>query len=75
MISISSATAFMLYLALTLAAILGIWIYHHFLYRKKKILPSAQELFICEYCQYVYLEESQKKITQCPQCQLFNKRQ
>ncbi len=73
MIELSPSTAFMLYLGLTLAAVLGLWAYQHFDSRKSKLTTTDQRIYICEYCHFVYLAEHAKKITQCPQCQSHNK--
>ena len=73
MIELTANTAAMVYLFLTLTTILGLWILHHCQTRRKKIVTSEQELHICEYCHFVYLDEDFKNITQCPQCHLFNK--
>ncbi len=74
MIELSTNTAVMLYLVVTLSAVLGMWIFHHYSTRKKKIILAAQELQVCEYCHFVYLIDLEKEITQCPQCRSFNKR-
>ena len=73
MIELTFNTLFMLYLSMTLAVILGIWIYSHYRMRKRTIFTTEHSLFICEYCHFAYLEDSIKKINQCPQCGLFNK--
>lgn len=73
MITVSTTTAMMLYLCLTLVVLLGLWTYQHYRLRTKKIEITEQELFVCEYCLFVYLEEKTKNVTQCPQCQSYNK--
>lgn len=73
MIELSANTAVMLYLCLTLTFLLGLWISQHYHTRTKKIVTSEHELHVCEYCHFAYLEANHKKITQCPQCHLFNK--
>ena len=73
MIELSANTAFMLYLSLTLVTIMGLWLYHHYQSRRKKIVTDEHELHVCEYCHCVYLDADFKEITQCPQCKLFNK--
>jgi ribosomal protein L37AE/L43A len=74
MIELTFSTAFTLYLALTLSLLLGFWIRYHYRARRKVVLPSEQELFVCEYCHFVYLEQPTENINQCPQCRSFNKR-
>lgn len=73
MIELSANTAVMLYLCLTLAILLGLWLKHHYYSRRKKIVTIEQELRVCEYCHFVYLDDDFKEVTQCPQCRLFNK--
>lgn len=73
MIELSANTAVMLYLGLTLGILLGIWGYHHYRSRSKKIFTEEQELLVCEYCHFAYLEDITKSVNQCPQCQSFNK--
>lgn len=74
MIPVSSTTAAMLYLGLTMLVLLGLWTFQHYQSRKKKIVTSEKELFVCEYCHFAYLEGISKPITKCPQCLCFNKR-
>lgn len=73
MIELTTNTAMMLYLVLTLGCVLGIWIYHHYFSKRKKISLAARELLVCEYCHFAYLEELSKPVNQCPQCHSFNK--
>ncbi len=73
MIEVSLTTAIMLYLTLTLVVLLGLWSYQHYTSRFKKIIISDQELFVCEYCLFAYVADGTKPVTQCPQCQSFNK--
>jgi ribosomal protein L37AE/L43A len=74
MIEISATTAIMLYLGMTLFTLLGVWSYYHYRARQKKALPSEQELNICEYCHFAYLEELTKQVTKCQQCGSYNKK-
>jgi uncharacterized paraquat-inducible protein A len=71
-IELSPTTALMLYLGFTLTILLGAWLYSHYSSRHKKILPLEQELHICEFCHFAYLDTNAKKITRCPRCQSFN---
>jgi ribosomal protein L37AE/L43A len=73
MITLSPTSALMLYLCLTLTVLLGIWAFSHWSTRKKEIVVSEQELYVCEYCQSAYVAESQKGVTQCPDCGSYNK--
>ena len=72
MIELSATTAFMVYLGLTLAVLLGLWIYQHYSTKNKTIVPAEQELSICEFCHFAYLKDSVKAVSKCPQCRSFN---
>ncbi|MBA3958186.1 MAG: hypothetical protein H0X51_07325 [Parachlamydiaceae bacterium] len=74
MIGLSSTTAAMLYLALTIAVLMGIWISHHYRSRHRKVVTESQNLRICEYCLSPYLGDISKAVTKCPACQCFNKK-
>lgn len=73
MIELTFNTLFILYLGLTLTSVLGIWIFSHYQTRHKTILSTEQDLRICEYCHFAYVEDSVKHLNRCPQCGLFNK--
>jgi len=73
MIEISPTTGLMLYLALTLIAILGVWLYSHYHSRKRCFMPPEKELIVCEFCLFAFLDTGAKKITKCPRCESFNK--
>lgn len=73
MIEVSTATGVMLYLGLTLFLLLGLWALTHYQKRNKYMKLEPQRLLVCEYCHFAYLEDLGKEITQCPQCQSFNK--
>jgi len=72
-IELSTTTAMMLYLGLTLTFLLGLWFFQHYQLRHKKMIVSEQELFVCEYCAFAYVADGTKPVTQCPQCASFNK--
>jgi uncharacterized paraquat-inducible protein A len=73
MIELSPTTAFMVYLGVTLAVLLGIWVTQHYRSKSKPTLPSEQKLQVCEYCHFAYLDDSNKGVSKCPQCQSYNK--
>lgn len=73
MIELSTAAAINIYLGLTLTFLLGIWFYHHYSVRHKKVIVTDKELLVCEFCHFAYLGGKDKKVTQCPQCQSYNK--
>ncbi|MGZ3633635.1 MAG: hypothetical protein ACXU9U_05945 [Parachlamydiaceae bacterium] len=75
MIEISETTAFMLYLCLTLGSVLGLWLQQHYSKKNRKINLNEEQLYICEYCQFCYLENQVKPVTRCPQCQSYNKQE
>jgi len=73
MIALSSAEAAMLYLCITMISLLSLWGYQHYQSRRKKIITTSQELFVCEYCHFAYLSDIAKDVTQCQQCLCYNK--
>lgn len=73
MIEVTAATAFLLYLAMSLAVLFILWSYRHFRECKKTIISPSEELFLCEYCHFLYMEKSNRSITRCPECHSFNK--
>ncbi|MEC7838897.1 MAG: hypothetical protein VX777_02525 [Chlamydiota bacterium] len=73
MIQVAPNTAIMIYLALTLSSILGVWIFSHLTRRQHKIITTENQLRICEYCQCAYVDDISKEVTQCPECKSFNK--
>ncbi len=75
MIEISSTTAFMIYLCLTLGPLLGLWLVQHYSKRHSKINVEEHQLYICEYCQFCYLDDRVQGITRCPQCLSYNKKE
>lgn len=73
MIELTFNAIFLVYLSLTLACVLGIWIYSHYQSRRRTFFSTEKELFICEYCHFAYVDEGMKKLNRCPQCGLINK--
>ena len=73
MIELSINGAFMLYLSLTIFFLISQWTWQHYYTQRKKSLPAQQNLYVCEYCHFAYLYDSQKKINQCPQCKSYNR--
>ncbi|ADI37573.1 putative uncharacterized protein [Waddlia chondrophila 2032/99] len=74
MIELTPITALMLYLCITLATLLGIWARYHLKSRKQKVIIVEQELLVCEYCHFAYLDQIGKEVTSCPQCGSYNKK-
>lgn len=74
MIELSPSGALMLYLGMTLAVVLGLWIHQHYRSRHKKVLTAENDLQVCEYCHCAYLADRGKALNQCPSCKLINKR-
>lgn len=73
-IELSPSSAIMLYLFLALGTLLGGWLFQHFINRKKKVNVSSERLIVCEFCHFVYLDRIERQVTQCPQCQCYNKK-
>lgn len=73
MIEISKTTAITLYLFFTLMVLLGFWAYTHLKSRRKKVVISREELYLCEFCHDAYLANPSSTVTKCPSCQSYNK--
>ena len=74
MIELSSSTALMIYLGMTVAILLGLWISSHYCTRRRSVMPLEKELTICEFCHYAYLDAGATTVTRCPRCSNFNKK-
>lgn len=73
MFELSTTTALMLYLVVTLAPLFALWGYQHFQRRKYKVVVERNDLRVCEFCQFAYLGERGSSLSKCPQCHSFNK--
>jgi hypothetical protein len=73
MIDISFKMACLLYLSITLGALFAVGFYFHIKKKDREGLELSK-LYICEYCQHVYLDDIDLKITPCPQCHLLNRK-
>lgn len=73
MILIGQTTAFLLYLAFSLSALLIFWALQKYKERHRTVLPSESDLYVCEYCHFAYVEKRHHTVNQCPQCHSFNK--
>ena len=54
-----------------LVGIFFVGIYRHFKTKDYRNVDDSK-LHICEFCQYAYIDKSEKIITKCPQCDLLN---
>lgn len=70
MIELAPETACILYLAICLVVVVGIWLST----RKKQAAYFSLEQETCEFCSHSYIKDTQKTISRCPQCHLVNKR-
>lgn len=73
MIELSASVAFMLYLGMTLLILLGLWLKHHWKEKRKLGRVHKFLLLSCEFCHCIYLDDSSKSVTRCPQCHSYNK--
>ena len=69
MIDIAPESACVLYLAISLFVVIGIWLAT----RKKETVQFAFKHKTCEFCYFHYIEDTQKQLSRCPQCQLINR--
>lgn len=73
MIPLSPNAAITLYLGLTLFALAGVWVFFYYSSKKKQYVFCRQCLYICEFCHFAYLDDTDKSVTPCPQCKVLNK--
>lgn len=73
MIEITPSSAFLIYLLLSLGTLMAIWLYSHYLDKKKQHVALDSRLTTCEYCHTTYVTPSDQSISNCPQCNSFNK--
>lgn len=73
MISVTPATACLLYLAIALLALLGAWLTDRWRSRNYQASILARQRYVCEFCQYSYLEDPQHHVNKCPQCGSLNR--
>ncbi len=69
MIELAPETACILYLAIGLAAASGIWLAT----RKKEVLSFSLQSRTCEFCRHTYIEDAEKPLSRCPECNLLTK--
>lgn len=70
MIEVSPDTACILYLAFAVFGVFLVW----FATKKKEISRFEMRHKRCEFCHHTYLEDTDQKLSRCPQCQLLNKK-
>jgi hypothetical protein len=73
MFEISPTMALTIYIALGLILLLSLWLRDNYQRSKKTRQPPLFQLYICEYCQFPYLDETTSPVTRCPQCKSMNK--
>lgn len=71
MIEVTFNHFFVIYLTVTIAAILLIWLVRHS--QKKIFFTTEKKLQQCEFCHYRYVENSSDSLSRCPQCHLYNR--
>lgn len=72
MIEVNADTACMLYLASSLFVILGIWVIRHFFAKERFSSTISKGKRCCEYCGFMYLEETSIRLSRCPQCSMIS---
>ena len=74
MFRLDVSTAVCLYILSSLAAVFLLWM----LFEKKAILPKfvreEADVWECAICAHTYVDSTHQEISQCPQCQSYNKR-
>ena len=68
------STAVFLYVMSSLAALFFLWIF----FEKKAVLPKfvreEADVWECSICAHTYVDSTHQEISQCPQCQSYNKK-
>lgn len=75
MVKVEFSLAVALYLLLTVCLVLLAWL----IFEKKKVFKkfSSEKDFFwqCSICTYVYVDSRHTKISQCPRCGSYNKKE
>ncbi len=71
MIEVTPDTACVLYLGIAMMIVLGMWLFR---YKKHKTnaIPYAKRHIVCEFCHTSYIDNPEKLLTRCPECQFLN---
>ncbi len=64
---------FFLYVSALLAALAGVAVYYEFRRKRFEPTPSADNIFRCEICAFVYTDDADVDRSRCPQCGTINK--
>lgn len=72
MITIDLTTALALYSAILGLGVLAIWLYTALTVQRPQRALGKQFLWRCSFCTFVYLDEENEAISQCPRCESFN---
>lgn len=72
MIEIGLTQAIVLYSLAIAIVVSGIWIYTEVSVRRPQRALGKQFLWHCSFCGCSYLDESARKLSQCPQCNSYN---
>ncbi|HOE67689.1 MAG TPA: hypothetical protein PLO62_14315 [Candidatus Hydrogenedentes bacterium] len=72
MIQIELASAVLMYSAILLTIVAGIWAYTEFSVRRERRFLEKQYHWRCVFCGFTYLDESGDPVSQCPRCRSYN---
>ncbi len=72
MIPVKITAVFFFYIFFLLIWILGTWIYYEYKWKAKKYVPPEKKMFRCLICAHIYLDDRDRKISQCPRCRSYN---
>ncbi len=72
MIELELRWAIMLYTVAVGALAAAIWLYTELRVRRPQRALGQQFLWRCTFCGYLYLDEQDDQLSQCPQCTSFN---
>ena len=72
MIRVDLSLLFFIYLLLSLGAIIALWIWFELTHPSRRLTPYSKKVYRCGICTFNYIDDVDKKITQCPRCLSFN---
>ena len=68
MIEVDLATAFVLYLLSTLAVLFVVWVVYERGHKAPHVEPNEERIVRCPICAHLYLDDRDRRISECPQC-------
>ena len=74
MIPVGISMAVLIYLFMTLAGVLFLWVRFERSEAFKKYQTHPKEVWNCTVCTYTYVDSLHRDLSRCPQCKSWNRR-